>query len=51
MSDKNEISEVSLETTSQNIPLKDEVTPLDEFKKWIKDHREYPQRMSKIFCF
>lgn len=51
--DKNEISEVSLETPSQNIPLDDteKLTPLNEFRNWIKRHPEYPQKISKTLCY
>lgn len=54
MSDgKNEIMEVSLDSPSQEIPLEEDVTlkALKEFRAWIKDHPEYPQRISKSFCF
>lgn len=39
--DKNEIFEVSLSEK--------DMTPLNEFRKWIQEHPEYPQKISKIF--
>lgn len=49
--DKNEISEVSLESPSEEIPFEEDETlkALKEFRAWIKDHPEYPQKISKLF--
>lgn len=47
--DKNEISEVSLKSEQSNIPLQDSMKSLEEFRNWIKEHSEYPQKMSNIF--
>lgn len=48
---KNEILDISLETPTENIPLDKSLIKLEEFRKWINDHPEYPQKISKLFFY
>lgn len=49
--DDNKIVEIPLEIPTENIPLDESLIKLEEFRKWIKDHPEYPQKMSNFFCY